>query len=1149
MNRRFWPYLITAVIAFPSNAVCQSVSIENRPPTAELVESCVLTKNTPISCRYADTGKTAGITVNLAPGPGLPPPEIKPCIWLPSTDPTDPNPPAPRQDATTIASLLGAPYPYAAVAQGPNELLIYRVSNKANPAALRRLNEEIFSLYYNVPRVAAPAPFTLDFQVPHAATLGDLAARVQSLNSANLTAQDVGGDMVRVTSAGGDPDCKTWGAFIDRLHRIVWSVHPDTPIARVFFHQATDVSNALAGTNAPGAPPTSPSSPPSAAPSAPSSPGSGSPSAAGGSATSAAAAPAGGATGGGGPAGAPASGSASTSASSTGTGSATISISQPAGTKTTLNMVTAAPANANTGLPSSPSAASTPPAPGSPSGGAAPAATPSPAAAKPAATQASLGQDALIFADTTTGDDSLITEKKRILAAVDLPRPEMLINTWILQQSTNDSRNSGALVDEVRTTVYQHNEALQEAVRLGWDYLRWRMIKPDDFFNMDFYNYVVPRVVFDATAYVPQSPLTRAEIVTRTLRNQDVPRTTNGDPGVHVDESHYGEQNVLGICKSDRYCLGYTTFFQPLQPSLTTMLMAILAAKNPANEASCAVSYLERLGPVENGQLLGCNLNLRDLLPIPPAQADQGVSELAGEIASATRINEIDQVASRDSIDKFLDAAPDISQLQAYKDCATADEYGSLAWMYHHAGPPIFFMECFRRAARAMDDSISADAQSSLYGLARAAVADFLFHYKMSQQYPHEFNAYDLTTSAQAMNAALRPLIDAFNRDLVAYQQLLQIRFKMNPDIWIRQWYGGGKNHFVYNALVTVHTLSGSEAMVDTTTESYLDTLSTPTASALLNSINSALQPSGGGGGGGGGGSTTTTSTTTTTGNTSTTSSTTSPVVPTAKPTLPTGVLSNLSLNQAQVIVGALSALQSSHVHIGREVFVDVVPEALSQASSAELQVTLHADDSSSPPAYTVAAPAGVTDPEISRFSKSELTTRIRVDSVKMFEVSSFAAVLDKSRSNFPLIPPLIQLPYIGSLLSFPVRPAKEFHSNIAVMSAVIIPTANDLALGIRFVADRLIEPPPLLAGSGCYWPPVGGVGPTPGYQRPCKLRPTISLGDFAGQSPREFHRRMIHCLATSMHAANANSFPADHNSGAAFCRNLTYDQVPTDAN
>ena len=70
-----------------------------------------------------------------------------------------------------------------------------------------------------------------------------------------------------------------------------------------------------------------------------------------------------------------------------------------------------------------------------------------------------------------------------------------------------------------------------------------------------------------------------------------------------------------------------------------------------------------------------------------------------------------------------------------------------------------------------------------------------------------------------------------------------------------------------------------------------------------------------------------------------------------------------------------------------------------------------------------------------------------------------------------------------------------------------------------------------------------------PGYPRPCKLRPAISLTDFAEQSVREYHRKMIQCLATDMHTSDPNSLPAIQVSGSNFCQNLTFDEVPIDAN
>ena len=36
--------------------------------------------------------------------------------------------------------------------------------------------------------------------------------------------------------------------------------------------------------------------------------------------------------------------------------------------------------------------------------------------------------------------------------------------------------------------------------------------------------------------------------------------------------------------------------------------------------------------------------------------------------------------------------------------------------------------------------------------LATQAIADFLFNYKMSVQYPHQFNPYDLGHTADALN-------------------------------------------------------------------------------------------------------------------------------------------------------------------------------------------------------------------------------------------------------------------------------------------------------------------------------------------------------------------------------------------------------------
>jgi hypothetical protein len=205
---------------------------------------------------------------------------------------------------------------------------------------------------------------------------------------------------------------------------------------------------------------------------------------------------------------------------------------------------------------------------------------------------------------------------------------------------------------------------------------------------------------------------------------------------------------------------------------------------------------------------------------------------------------------------------------------------------------------------------------------------------------------------------------------------------------------------------VTIHTIAGSEGAVDTSTESYLDQANAPTLSALSNAV------LGGAASGTASGSTGV-----------------------------SGLLAGARLNEAQAIAAGLGQFQSSRIHLGRELAVDVRPVTLPGASSAELQVTLKADDEAGTGTYSS---GGSGDAELARFSKSDTSTRIRVDSLKLFEVSSFAAQLSTPKKRFPLLPPFVELPYIGSLASLPLAPSREYHASIAVLSAVVIPTGRE---------------------------------------------------------------------------------------------------------
>jgi hypothetical protein len=222
---------------------------------------------------------------------------------------------------------------------------------------------------------------------------------------------------------------------------------------------------------------------------------------------------------------------------------------------------------------------------------------------------------------------------------------------------------------------------------------------------------------------------------------------------------------------------------------------------------------------------------------------------------------------------------------------------------------------------------------------------------------------------------------------------------------------------------------------------------------------------------------------------------------------------------------------------------VDFLPRSLVGASTAELQVSLKADDSTSPAIYS-SGPLKGSDPEVSRFATNEITTRVRVDSLKLFEVSSFTAVLRNSRRRLPLLPPFVELPYIGTVAGVPLPAAREYHSSTAVLSAIVVPTATDLAYGSRFIGDRIIDE----GSEPCDWPPAQTVAAQSALQnflqlKPCKLRSAVSLSDFGGQPVREFHRMMVHCLSTEMRSANPDNFgypPGEQRT----CETLTYGKV-----
>ena len=913
-------------------------------------------------------------------------------VCVPNLVPQQPQPPAaPKTNAGSLIQYLGNPRPYSFQAVGDDKIVVY--SERLPPrhpdlSALQSNIDQLANLGSDIPTPpagstpAAKPAYSIVVTVPHSAALGDLATRLSSTNYPDFAIQDVGSSKVRISSATV-PDCATITKFLRDLRDIAWRPRPENGIDRLFFLNASDVTGPLNGSSA---------SPSSSSPSGAASP----------------------------------SASAPATASAPGTGT-----SPPGNTAATLGGSSTGAASPGAGSSSATIAGGTSPAPSS---GASPAAgSPSAVSAAPssqATTVAGVGTDTLLFSDAAPGDDAAISEKRRLLALLDLPRPEMILNVWSLQTSSNNKDDVEKATRRARTLVHEYDDTLQRAIMLGWGYLRDEIRTPTSFFDEELYHYLTGRYVADPHPPANPTPETTAQAL------------LNRNTGTPLDNP---VRQQWGICPAWQYCLGYARIFQPLRPRLTDLLLAVIAAKDPCRETMKTIDMMEGRGEGHEGP------NYCSALTIVPPPTD----------------------------------------------CVKADYHAAKG----EVAPRYFYLECFRAVATEQF-KIFGGAQPTSLGLLRAALADFLFNYKVSQIYPHEFVAYDLSQSAQTLNSALNPLVEAFNRDVTTFQAamsdvVLERKVEAGP------WAGAEKGTFVNNGLITVRTISGAETIVNTTSQSFLDATQQPTISALLNSIE-GVHPG--------------------------------TATPTGSTTPFRDLLQNMSPIQAQVLMGTLSAVQTSKVQIGRSLNIDITPRSLAGASSAELTLKMNADEST-PPTY-FGAQTGAAD--LSRVANHDTTTRVRVDSIKLFDVSTLTAELQKTRTRFPLLPPFVEIPYVGTFIGVPLPAAREYHTSTAVLSTIVVPTAMDIALGLTFELDHLVDSD---GASHCEWH-AAGQPPDPNTVR-CRIRAATFLSDLQAAKIRHYHKEMMSCIA--MNGGHPKLDMQGHPSMSQECGNLEFDSSGLD--
>lgn len=653
------------------------------------------------------------------------------------------------------------------------------------------------------------------------------------------------------------------------------------------------------------------------------------------------------------------------------------------------------------------------------------------------------------------GSDRGIFERTRLMAVLDLPRPEVLLNMWSLQASSRDYHVTNTEAEAVHTAVAEHNQLLQDAIDDGWSFLSQQMSytptpRQPAFFNPLFYNYIVQKFALN-------------------------PHLKPGEDFNRIESVRRG----WGWCDPKTYCLGFTHAFEPLRPTFTNILLAIIAANEPARVAQQTTQRMEGdCPPAAQPPETSCSPIPQ---PSPPGSADerqvdkfrQCISHRTSDIQTAIKEN-------------------------AAGDCELTDRLTLDAQVLASdpSHPERLQLNCFKKQAQ---KSFQGDPgqQTTRVGLLRAAVADFLFNYKWSIQYPHNFIPYDLSQSAQELNAELNPLILAFNRDVSAFTQALQsemaCKYQSTPH---PSWFNKGDETFLNDGMIAVRGISGIESVVNTVTQSYFDATKPPSLTDLVSSVSDAEKNT-------------------------------------------PGVLkTNLTANEAAVLLGALNSVKPTEARIGRQLKLDITPHALAGASSAELDVKLTAEEAGSPTLYTAGKSS---DDTLSRVATHDTTTKVRVESLKLFEVSAFSAMLQRPRSKFPILPPFFEVPYFGSFISVPIPGARVYHRSTAIVSAVIVPTAFDLAYGIDFANDRVCHPVDSTPGQS---PSPNAANPSYAYSCGSAASPF----DFGELPLRNFHKAMVQCLATQQQTSQTGTQATDPTALATnpvTCAGLNFDIIP----
>ena len=199
-----------------------------------------------------------------------------------------------------------------------------------------------------------------------------------------------------------------------------------------------------------------------------------------------------------------------------------------------------------------------------------------------------IGNDLLVFPSESKADDYAIEQYRRWIAQIDVPRAQLSVNAWSVQVSSSDPRAVLEGSTYLTHSVSVFNEKLQSSLQQGWRYLeRYRSYASlwgqwqnssnnaslqtglDGFFDPEFTDYLQNRFF----------------LVTDPEEKKKLPSRNCSSSTASDDDKPEGE-----------YCLGFTKLFSPIQPSLTSILVGLIATSDSSRASNSLVDCMETRG-------------------------------------------------------------------------------------------------------------------------------------------------------------------------------------------------------------------------------------------------------------------------------------------------------------------------------------------------------------------------------------------------------------------------------------------------------------------------------------------------------------------------------------------------------------------------